>query len=120
MGLDVSGGVSFVGSITGGTNIGTSWQYEGLMDVTGDGIPDVVSYDDTNNSTEYKYIEGSLAGFRGRKTGEGILNSITNNEYKSVTVGVGVGAGGGGANPGTDSKGRVNKITVVAPPEGTS
>ena len=119
-GLDVSGGVSFVGSITGGTNIGTSWQYEGLMDVTGDGIPDVVSYDDTNDSTEYKYIEGSLAGFRGRKTGEGILNSITNNEYKSVTVGVGVGAGGGGANPGTDSKGRVNKITVVAPPEGTS
>ena len=97
-GVDISGSASiapFSGNV--GYNEGTSYNYRGLLDLNGDTIPDIVQYEDNNNSPGFTYRKGTKRGFGDEviQVKDGLLNGISDNEFKSVVIGAGVGLSGG-------------------------
>ena len=72
------------------SNNGSSYNYRGILDINGDSIPDIVQYDDNNDSSSFTYREGTKKGFGEIKkveSDDNFLTAISGNEYKSVVLG---------------------------------
>ena len=115
---DLNGNVSF-GPIGGSAsrNASSSWQYQGIMDLNGDRLPDLVSFNDSSDGgSSFTVVEGNGQGFGKMDTfslpGGGHLA-----RYDTTSYGFGASLSGssGGMNQSDDSKGRPRTITILKP-----
>ncbi len=93
------------------SNNGSSYNYRGILDINGDSIPDIVQYDDNNDSSSFTYREGTKKGFGEIKkveSDDNFLTAISGNEYKSVVLGAGV----SGSQVKLGNKGELKGVTV--------